>query len=76
MKHSTSSADGHWVTDVFEKSHKMSTYLVAFAVTNFESRSEGNVSKTNVRVLRAIRGEKPFSLANQTDSRPASQPES
>jgi aminopeptidase N len=38
------SPDGLWITDTFARSHRMSTYLVAFAVTNFESRTAGNVS--------------------------------
>lgn len=40
----TSHRDSLWVTDKFAKTRTMSTYLVAFAVTNFESRSDGDVS--------------------------------
>lgn len=47
-----SSPDGLWVTDTFAKTHRMSTYLVAFAVTDFESRSEGNVSSLTKRAKR------------------------
>ena len=41
--------DPHWVTDTFATSVKMSTYLVAFTVTNFESLSRGRVSVLQAR---------------------------
>uniref|UniRef100_A0A6G1SC99 Aminopeptidase N n=1 Tax=Aceria tosichella TaxID=561515 RepID=A0A6G1SC99_9ACAR len=41
---SEDSPDGLWITDTFAKSQRMSTYLVAFAVTNFESRTAGNIT--------------------------------
>ncbi|KAG9508960.1 Aminopeptidase N [Fragariocoptes setiger] len=36
--------DKGWVIDTFGQSARMSTYLVAFAITNFASMSNGNIS--------------------------------